>query len=193
MSRLAFRSRDTSPITIQPTAEKNTHHIMLEATVRPIGSHEYNKEQISRQSVALKSLRSTGKDLFETNETRKVQSGGTRLYQTTETYGTALSIEKMCEVMKGNELTLRVNFNRPGKHSTNTCMELSTNTLNKLMKTTADAHGQKIAELRVNAENASQVPKHGAIYVAITTKGTQHYMSHIDYKIMSAYDELYHE
>lgn len=95
--------------------------------------------------------------------------------------------------MKGNELTLRVNFNRPGKHSTNTCMELSTNTLNKLMKTTADAHGQKIAELRVNAENASQVPKHGAIYVAITTKGTQHYMSHIDYKIMSAYDELYHE
>ena len=193
MSRLAFRSRDTSPVTVDLTSKATSHHIILEVTVKPISSNDYNKEQIDGQSSALKSLRTTGKDLFEMNETRKVQSAGTRLYQTQETYGTALSIEKICELIKANDLTLRVNFNRPGKHSNTTCMELSHNTLFKLMKTEADAHSQKIAELRVKAENAAQNPKHGSIFVAIAKKGTQHYLSHIDYKIMSAYDELYHE
>jgi len=193
MSRLAFRSASPSPITVQSTPAQTSHHIMLEATVKPIGSNDYNKDQVQAQSLALKSLRTQGKDLFETNETRKVQSAGTRLYQTTETYGTALSIEKICETIKAHDLTLRVNFNRPGKHSNNTCMELAAPTLTRLMSTAADAHGQKIAELRVKAEQTSQSPRHGAIYVAITTKGTLHYLSHIDYKIISAYDDLYHE
>jgi|TARA_B110000967_G_C18810823_1_gene523499 hypothetical protein len=166
----------------------------LEATVKPIGtSCEYDKDRIAQQASALKELRQSGKDLFEMNETRKVQSGGTLLYQTTETYGTAISIEKMAEMMTPHDLTLRVNFNRPGKHSNTTCMELSAQTLTRLLKTEADAHGHKIAELRIKAEKSVSTPRHGALYVAIQTKGTQHYLSHIDYKIMSAYDALYHE
>jgi len=193
MSRLAFRSPETSPVTVQVVPETTSHHIILEATVKPIGTNDYNKDRVAQQSSVLKSLRTTGKDLFDMNETRKVQSAGTILYQTTETYGTALSIEKICEMMGPNELTLRVNFNRPGKHSNTTCMELSVATLEKLVKTTADAHGHKTAELRIKAEKTVQAPRHGAVYVSIASKGTQHYLSHIDYKIMSAYDALYHQ
>lgn len=194
MSRLAFRSQNSSPVTIEKTPVTATHHIILEATVKPIGSSsEYNKDSVAQQSSALKNLRQNGKDLFEMNETRKVQSSGTVLYQTTETYGTAISIEKMIESLSPHDLTLRVNFNRPGKHSNTTCMELSAQTLERLIGTKADANGHKIAELRISAERSVSVPKHGALYVAIQSKGTQHYLSHIDYKIMSAYDNLYHE
>lgn len=194
MSRLAFRSPETSPVPIDSAPVSTVHHIILEATVKPIGtSSEYNKDRVAQQSSALKEMRQTGKDLFEMNETRKVQSGGTVLYQTTETYGTAISIEKMVESMSPNDLTLRVNFNRPGKHSNTTCMELSAHTLQRLIQTKADAHGHKIAELRISAEKSVAVPRHGALYVAIQSKGSQHYLSHIDYKIMSAYDDLYHE
>ena len=192
MSRLAFRSPEASPVTVEIVPETTSHHIILEATVKPISTNDYNKDRVAQQSSALKTLRSTGKDLFEMNETRKVQSAGTVLYQTTETYGTALSIEKMCEIMGPNDLTLRVNFNRPGKHSNTTCMELSVTTLEKLIQTTADAHGHKTAELRIKAEQSALSPRHGAVYVSIASKGTQHYLSHIDYKIMSAYDALYH-
>mgnify|MGYP000040900089 CR=1 FL=1 len=194
MSRLAFRSPETSPVPIETTAVTASHHIILEATVKPIGtSTEYNKDRVAQQASALKELRQSGKDLFETNETRKVQSAGTVLYQTTETYGTAISIEKMVETMLPNDLTLRVNFNRPGKHSNTTCMELSAQTLQRLVATDADSHGHKIAELRIRAEKTVSTPRHGSLYVAIQSKGAQHYLSHIDYKIMSAYDALYHE
>ena len=194
MSRLAFRSPETSPVPIESAPLTAVHHIILEATVKPIGtSSEYNKDRVAQQSSALKEMRQHGKDLFEMNETRKVQSGGTVLYQTRETYGTAISIEKMIESLSPNDLTLRVNFNRPGKHSNTTCMELSAQTLQRLIGTKADAHGHKIAELRISAEKSVSVPRHGALYVAVQSKGTQHYLSHIDYKIMSAYDDLYHE
>lgn len=193
MSRLAFRSRETTPVNIETPAPTATHHIMLEATVRPLGANTYNKDNVAEQSRALKELRANGKDLFEMNETRKVQSAGTILYQTAETYGTSLSIEKIAETLAGSDLTLRVNFHRPGMHSNTTCMELSSDILQKLMKTSADAHGNKVAELRIRAERTAQVPKHGAIYVAITNKGSQHYLSHIDYKIMASYDAMYHE
>lgn len=192
MSRLAFRSPDTSPVTVDAQPVNSSHHIILEATIKPIGSNDYNKDRIAQQASALNTLRTKGKDIFEMNETRKVQSAGTILYQTTETYGTALSIEKMVEVMAPNNLTLRVNFNRPGKHSSTTCMELSAATLSSLMQTSADAHGHKIAELRVKAEKSSKIPQHGSLFVAISSRGTQHYLSHIDYKIMSGYDSLYH-
>ena len=193
MSRLAFRSLDTSPVPIETVPVTATHHIILEATVKPIGTSEYDRDRVAQQASALKTLRQSGKDLFEMNETRKVQSAGTVLYQTTETYGTAISIEKMVEIMSPNDLTLRVNFNRPGKHSNTTCMELSSQTLQRLISSDADAHGHKVAELRIKAEQSVSNPKHGALYVAIQTKGTQHYLSHIDYKIMSVYDALYHE
>tara|TARA_B100000780_G_scaffold252210_1_gene199210 strand:- start:335 stop:916 length:582 start_codon:yes stop_codon:yes gene_type:complete len=193
MSRLAFRSPDTSPITVDTTPVTNAHHIILEATVRPVGLKDYNPKHVELQASTLRKLRSSGKDLFEMNETRKVQSGGTTLYQTTETYGTAVTIESITATLKKSDLTLRVNFRRPGVHSSATCMELSSDTLEKLIATTADSNGHKIAELRVKQEQNSSTPCHGAMYVAVACRGTQHYLSHIDYKIMASYDAMYHE
>ena len=193
MSRLAFRSSETSPVTVDSTPVTSNHHMIMEATVKPVGFNEYNKSNVEQQSSALKKLRQSGKDLFEMNETRKVQSAGTSLYQTTEMYGTSLSIENIIETMKQADLTLRVNFKRPGLQSNTTCMALSANTLQKLINTNADSQNNKIAELRVQAETAANVPRHGAFFVAVTKKGTQHYLSHIDYKIMTSYDNMYHE
>jgi len=192
MSRLAFSSPSPSPINVDVPQKTEKHHIILEATVRPLSSNDFNKDRVSVQASALRELRKTGKDVFELNETRKVQSTGTYLYQTTETYGTALSIERIVEFLDSADLTLRVNFNRPGIHSSTTCMELSSTTLKALMAASADANGSKIAELRVKAEKSANVPQHGSIFVAISKKGTQHYISHIDYKIMVSYDKMYH-
>ena len=191
MSRLAFRSSE--PKTLPNIVPTTSHHIVLEATMRPVGGNDYNPTRVAEQATVLTKLRSSGKDIFEMNETRQVQSTGTTLYQTTEMYGTSMSIENIIETIKPADLTLRVNFNRPGAHSNTTCMGLSATILQKLLKTKADAVGNKIAELRVNAEASAKVPRHGAFYVAITQKGTQHYLSHIDYKIMTHYDKMYHE
>lgn len=193
MSRLAFRSSETSPVTVDSTPVTSKHHMIMEATVKPVGFNEYNKSNVEQQYSALKKLRQSGKDLFEMNETRQVQSGNTLLYQTTETYGTAISIEKIIEQMAAADLTLRVNFQRPGIHSNTTCMELSSDILSRLIKTSVDANGHKIAELRVKAEQSAVTPRHGAMYVAVSNRGTQHYLSHIDYKIIDKYDEMYHE
>lgn len=193
MSRLAFRSPDTSPTPVDTAAKPTKHHIILEATVRPVGLRNYNQDRVAQQAAALKELRSQGKDLFEMNETRKVESTGTTLYQTTETYGTAMSIEKIADALRKADLTLRVNFRRPGVHSSATCMNLSSDTLQKLIGTAADAQGNKVAELRVKDEQTAAKPSHGALYVAVTCRGTQHYLSHIDYKILSSYDAMYHE
>jgi len=193
MSRLAFRSPDTSPCPVDSTPVTSKHHIILEATVKPVGLNNYNKEHVTQQASALKELRTQGKDLFEMNETRKVESSGTTLYQTTEMYGTAMSIEKITAALKKSDLTLRVNFRRPGVHSSATCMELSSGTLERLMSTSSDTQSHKIVELRVKQEQSATKPSHGALFVAVTCRGTQHYLSHIDYKILASYDAMYHE
>ena len=194
MSRLAFRSNsETSPVTVEAPTRTAAHHILLEATCKPIGAGNYNKNYAQHQAVKLKELRKQGKDLFEMNETRRVQSAGTLLYQTTETYGTSMSIEKIIETLNSADLTLRVNFHRPGIHSNTTCMELSADILQKLVAASPDAHDNKVAELRVKAEQTAGVPRHGALFVAITNKANMHYLSHIDYKIMASYDSMYHE
>lgn len=193
MSRLAFRSPDPSPTPVDATPVSSTHHIIVEATVKPVGLNTYNKEHVEKQATALRELRTKGKDLFELNETRKVESSGMILYQTTEMYGTAMSIEKIVAALKISDLTLRVNFRRPGVHSSATCMELSSDTLERLMTSAADSQGHKIAELRVKQEQTASRPSHGALFVAITCRGTQHYLSHIDYKILASYDAMYHE
>lgn len=193
MSRLAFRSPDPSPSPIENAVKTTNHHIILEATVRPVGMNNYSQDRVSEQAAGLRELRSQGKDLFEMNETRKAESNGTVLYQTTETYGTAMSIEKIVSKLKASDLTLRVNFRRPGVHSSATCMELSAETLSKLIQTGADSQGNKVAELRVKQEQSASKPSHGAMYVAVTCRGTQHFLSHIDYKILASYDAMYHE
>jgi len=193
MSKLSFRSSSETPSptpAVEPKA--TTHHILIEATVRPVGANDFKQERVAAQADALRAFRHEGRDIFEMNETRKIQSAGTLLYQTTETYGTPVSIESMCETMETSDLTLRANFKRPGVHSSTTCMELSKDTLQKLLESPADAHGHKTAELRIAAERSANVPRHGAMYVSISKKGTQHYLSHIDYKIMASYDAMYH-
>tara|TARA_B100000780_G_scaffold177291_1_gene124319 strand:- start:337 stop:924 length:588 start_codon:yes stop_codon:yes gene_type:complete len=193
MSRLAFRSPDPSPTPIDATPTTSTHHIIIEATVKPVGLTTYNNEHVAKQASALRELRTTGKDLFELNETRKVESGGMILYQTTEMYGTAVSIEKIIASLQKSDLTLRVNFRRPGVHSSTTCMELSSDKLKRLLKSSVDGQGHKIAELRIKQEQTAVKPSHGALFVAVTCRGTQHYLSHIDYKILASYDAMYHE
>lgn len=193
MSRLAFRSPNTSPTPVDATPRTATRHIIIEATVKPVGLNTYNKEHVANQASALNELRTSGKDLFELNETRKVESGGVILYQTTEMYGTAVSIEKIIASLKKSDLTLRVNFRRPGVHSSATCMELSYETLERLLTSSPDSQGHKIAELRVKREQGASKPSHGALFVAVTCRGTQHYLSHIDYKILASYDAMYHE
>ena len=127
------------------------------------------------------------------NETRKITSAGTLLYQTTETYGTSISIESMIEKMAASDLTVRANFKRPGIHSNTTCMEVSTEVLRAVLQSTPDAHGHQTVEIRIAAERGAKVPRHGAMYVSVSKKGTQHYLSHIDYKIMASYDAMFHE
>ena len=192
MSRLAFRAPSPVTISVPQISQTQRHHIVIEATMKPVGGTSYQKNQVEEQGEVLRQLRQSGKDIFDYNETRQVQSAGTTLYQTTETYGTALSIENIVETLKSANLTLRVNFNRPGKHSNTTCMALSAETLGRLIATAPDSNGNKIAELRVSAEENANVPSHGAFYIAITQKGTQHYLSSVDYKILGAYDKLYH-
>ena len=100
MSRLAFRSNSNdSTVSAEARTPTAQHHIILEATVKPIGAGEYRKDYVAHQAAQLRSLRKEGKDIFEMNETRKVQSAGTLLYQTTETYGTSMSIEKIIEII----------------------------------------------------------------------------------------------
>jgi len=193
MSRLAFRSPEPSPTPVDATPVSSTHHIIVEATVKPVGQNTYNKEHVSKQAAALRELRTKGKDLFELNETRNVACGVTFLYRTTERYGTAMSIENISGCLQKSDLTLRVNFRRPGVHSSATCMELSADTLERLLTSAADSQGIKAAELRVKQEQTSTKPSHGALFVAVTCRGTQHYLSHIDYKILASYDAMYHE
>lgn len=193
MSRLAFRSRDPSPVTIETAAKPTKHHIILEATVRPVSLDNYSQNRVAEQAQALKQLRTQGKDLFTMNETRKIESSGKSMYQTVETYGTAMSVEKIIASLKQADLTLRVNFRRPGVHSSSTCMELSAGVLEKLIATSPDENGNKTAELRIKQEQTTTTPSHGSMLVAVTCRGTQHFLSHIDYKILSSYDAMYHE
>ena len=68
MSRLAFRSAETSPeksVSFVPTV---SHHIVLEATVRPMGGNDYEATQVVEQGRILNQLRTSGKDIFEMNE-----------------------------------------------------------------------------------------------------------------------------
>lgn len=168
------------------------HHILIEAVPVPVGTNEYDPALAKQQGETLKAFRTAAKDTFEPNECRCVTNAGQRLYQTTETYGTAMTVEQMIEKMKTGDLTLRVNFRRPGIHSATTCMELSHELLGRLLEEGADAKQQKTLELRVKAESHVAVPRHGAMFITVTQQGPVHLLAHIDYKIMSSYDQMYH-
>ena len=186
------RSKATEPAA-QTVNHDAPHRIHIEAVPKPRGTNEYDPEKARTQSAALKEFRTAGKDLFDANECKVNTKQGTTLYQTQETYGTSMSIEQAIEDMKKHDITMRVNFHRPGMHSNVTCMELSHANLEECLKSTADDKGQKTVELRVAAEAKAQTPRNGAIFATIRQRGTQHYLSHVDYRIMSSYDSMYHE
>jgi len=140
----------------------------------------------------LTQFRKEGKDVFEANDCRCVTNAGSRLYQSQETYGTGMSVEQMVQTMENEGLTMRVNFRRPGIHSSTTCMELNAEHLQRLMAETVDSKNHKTLELRVKAEAKVAVPRHGAMFITVEKNGPVHTISHIDYKIMQSYDQMYH-
>ena len=195
MSRLKVFNRtreETQPVAEIATPHVAQHHILMEAVPVPVGTNEYDPNTARRQGEILKNFRIQAKDTFEPNECRCVTNAGQRLYQTTETYGTAMTVEQMLETMTEGDLTLRVNFRRPGIHSATTCMELEKSLLQKLIQESPDAKMQKTLELRVKAESHVAVPRHGAMFITVTEQGPVHLLSHIDYKIMTSYDQMYH-
>lgn len=193
MSRLRITPHEPTPIQeVAETPFVKTYHILTEAVPVPVGTNEYDPVKVRKQGIALVNFRKQAKDVFEANECRCVTNAGSNLYQTQETYGTGMSVEQMVQTMEEEGLTMRVNFRRPGIHSATTCMELSAEHLTKLMEETADSKNQKTLELRIKAESQVAVPKHGAMFVTVVQDGAVHTMSHIDYKIMASYDQMYH-
>lgn len=194
MSRLRFRERPT-PLPAAPVATSasvSNYQFVIEAVPVPVGTNEYDPEKVKAQAAALTAFRQNAKDLFEPNGCACVTNAGSRLYQTQETYGTALSVEQMVDKLNTHQLTMRVNFRRPGIHSSTTCMELSPEMLTRLLNETPDSKGRKSLELRVKAEAHVAVPRHGAIFVTAVAQGPVHTLSTIDYKIMASYDQMYH-
>lgn len=195
MSRLRLYNRkkeEKAPIAEIATPHVAAHHILIEAVPVPVGTNEYDPQTAKMQGETLNEFRSMAKDTFEPNECRCVSNAGQRLYQTTETYGTAMSAEQMIEKMRNGDLTLRINFRRPGIHSATTCMELNHELLSRLLEESPDAKENKTLELRVKAEAHVAVPRHGAMFITVTKSGPLHLLAHIDYKIMSSYDQMYH-
>lgn len=193
MSKFSWNKSEAPKAEVQSVNHDAPHRVLIEAVPKPRGTNEYDPEKVRVQSAALKDFRTGGKDMFEANECKVNTQHGTTLYQTQETYGTSMSIEQAIESMQKNDITMRVNFHRPGIHSNVTCMEMSHQNLGECLKLTPDAKGQKTVELRVAAEVDAATPRNGAIFATIRKRGTQHYLSHIDYKIMSSYDSMYHE
>lgn len=195
MSRL--RLFNTEPAADAPKLSESgpsvqSHHILIEAVPVPVGTNEYDPDVVRKQSDMLKQFRSQAKDTFEPNDCRCVTNAGQRLYQTQETYGTSMTVEQMIETMEKADLTMRINFRRPGVHSATTCMELSPKLLQSVLDEKADSKNVKTMQLRVKAEASVAVPRHGAMFISVTENGPVHLLSHIDYKIMSSYDDMYH-
>jgi hypothetical protein len=190
MSHFRFSSKPAIPTAA--AAAPKPHHIQFEIVPVPTGTtSEFDPKFVAAQTAALKEFRERGKDIFKPNDCRMVSNGGNRAYETFETYGTALTVEKMVEVMNTHHLTLKVKFNRPGLHGANTCMELSAGLLDRLLQESPDAKNNKTIALRIGTEKHTAVPPHGTMYVTVAQQGAQHVLSHVDYHILAQYDELY--
>lgn len=189
MSHLRFTKKPAVPVAAPSAVEQ--HHILFQVVPVPVTSNEFDPKKVAEQTAALKQFRTQAKDIFEPNDCRMVSNGGNRAYQTQETYGTSLSMEKAIEVMSAHDLTLRVNFRRPGVHGSTTCMELSPTLLERLLQESPDAKGQKTIELRCKSETHAAVPRHGALFVTVKKSGAQHVLSHVDYHVLASYDEMY--
>ena len=90
MSRFSWNRKPAPEMTQQATNPEAPHHILIEAVPVPRGCNEYDPEKVRVQSAALKDYRANGKDIFEANECKVTNQQGITLYQTQETYGTAM-------------------------------------------------------------------------------------------------------
>ena len=106
MSRLKVfdrRENETASVKELATPHVEQHHVLIEAVPVPVGTNEYDPNQARKQGEILKQFRTSAKDTFEPNQCRCVTNAGQRLYQTTETYGTAMTIEQMLEKMSNGD------------------------------------------------------------------------------------------
>lgn len=190
MSHLRFTRKPARAVVSAPTAAE-THNIKIDIVPIPVETNEFDPKKVAAQTAAQREFRTAAKDLFEQNDCRLMANNGNRAYQTQETYGTSVSMEKAIEVMNEHDLTMKINFRRPGVHGSTTCMELSAPLLERLLQESADAKGQKTIELRCKSETHASVPRHGAMYVTVVKAGAQHALSHVDYHILSQYDQMY--
>ena len=186
MSR--FGSRYNSTTAMAETEEKSS--VLFTFVPRP-GS-DLSAAQAQEQANLISSLHKRVRDLNDPNHMTKTTEQGVSLYQTTETYGKAMSVEAISEVMNTNDLTLRVTFRRPGYHSSATAFELSPSMLEQLVQEEVDAHGTKMLELRIKAEARAENPRNGSMFVSVEPKRGLHYFTNVDFKIDDTFDKLSH-
>ena len=168
------------------------HYVRFEIVPSP-GS-DLSAEQACARAEVIESLEKRIADLAQPNYMSLLSQNGEILYQTKESYGRALSCESLCENLKASELTLRLKFNRPGTFSSSSVFELAPEMLEKLTQEETDESGLKMIELRVRAEAQSSLPRNGAMFVSLikNEKTNLHNISNVDYKIIEAYDKIFH-
>lgn len=187
MSR--FGSRYSASTAAKEENEENSS-VLFSFVPRP-GS-DVDASQAQERVEVINALQKRVRDLSDPNNMKKTVEDGICLYQTIETYGKAMSVESMNEVMESNDLTLRVTFRRPGYNSSSTAFELSPQMLSQLIQEEVDTHGTKMMELRVKAEAHVENPRNGSMFVSIEPKRGLHYFTNVDFKIDDTYDRLAH-
>lgn len=185
MSR--FGSRYSSNTALTGESEEKSSVLF---TFVPRPGSDLSPAKAQEQAELINSLHKRVRDLNDPNHMTKTSEEGICLYQTTETYGKAMSVESISEVMNSNDLTLRVTFRRPGYHSSSTAFELSPSMLEQLVQEDVDAHGTKMLELRIKAEARAENPRNGSMYVSIEPKRGLHYFTNVDFKIDDTFDKL---
>ena len=172
---------------LPPAIEESKINISLDVLPIPTSTiSNMTSASLAKQTEALVQLKKKGADLFEQNPTVVSTNQNNRLYQTADLYGKKLSVEEMLPIMKENNLTIRVNVNRMGHMSQNSCMELSAKALSDALNETPDSRGEKQCELNVHS-----VP--GIVYVGVSLYKGKHYIQKVDYSILESYDNKLHD
>lgn len=171
---------------LPPPSEESKVSIGLDVVPVPTSTiSRMTSASIAKQTQTLAELKKKGADLFEENPTIVSMKQNNRLYQTADLYGRKMSVEDMLPLMKENNLTIRVNVNRMGHMSQNSCLELSAKALGDALNETPDARGEKQCELKVHG-----VP--GIVYVGLSQYKGKHYIQKVDYSILESYDRKMH-
>ena len=183
-----FGNRYKASTAVGASNEEERSSVIFNFVPRPGSS--LDADQTRERAEVIESLQKRVRDLNDPNHMSKVVQDGVCLYQTNETYGKAMSVEAISQVMQENDLTLRVTFKRPGSYSSSTAFELNPQMLDLLVKEEIDSHGVKMMELRVKAEAKADNPINGAMFISIEPKRSLHYFTNVDFKIDQEFDKL---